>query len=78
MKSGKKVEKSGFFVHPALSFLGAGSDGHVNRDELVEVKCLYSGRYRKITPVQEFPLFCYGGSNVTPKQNHDYCFRVMG
>ena len=75
------VLPAGLFVLPELPFLGATPDGILDERRIVEVKCPYSARYRKINPGL-VPFLRGGGgrsrSALSLAPGHDYYYQVQG
>ena len=53
------VEKTGFWKHPTIQWLGASPDGLVDRDGLVEIKCPNSTTHLEYIFNDEVPLEYY-------------------
>ena len=79
--TGKKVLKSGFCIDPELPFLGASPDGFVEgEDAVVEVKCPYQARNRKITPsaLKHIPFLHEVDGKICVKKTHNYMYQIIG
>ncbi len=66
-------------LNHTCEFLGASPDGLVGDDALVEVKCPYRGRHKKIEPNEDFQFLktAENGERML-KRNHNYFYQVMG
>lgn len=74
--TGLKVKSCGFYIHKDLPFLGASPDGVVNEKVIVEVKCPYSAKGKKIDTVC-VPYLQDGINGLELKENHIYYWQVM-
>ena len=77
-KSGKEVEKCGLFIHPDHPYLAATPDGLVGQDAVLEVKCPYTGREKKIKPGKMFPFLEKKNRRLTLKRSHKHYDQVQG
>lgn len=76
----KCVEQCGLFVSVEYPYLGASPDGLVGDQEIIEVKCPYTGRYELITPSENFPFLQQSTDDNTLmlKTSHPYYDQVQG
>ncbi len=58
-KSNVFVEKTGFWVHPEIQWLGASPDGLVGDDGLVEIKCPFTTTHMRYVFDDEVPKEYY-------------------
>lgn len=79
VKTGLKTKKCGLFVCQEIPCLGASPDAVIDDNEIVEVKCPYSGRDQDIKPGACFKFLKYGDDNkMVLKENHNYYFQIQG
>jgi len=77
-KLGIQVSPAGLYVHPEFPFLGASPDGKVGENSVVEVKCPYVGRNKKIEPCAEIPYLEKCEGKVHLKRGHNYYYQIQG
>ncbi len=77
-KTNESVLPCGFFVDPSFPFLGASPDGKVGEEALVEVKCPFSAREKKIEVCPEIPYLEEADGDLRLKKNHNYYYQVQG
>ena len=73
-----EVYPAGLFVLKELTFLGATPDGIVDEQRIVEVKCPYSARYRKIKPGLIDFLQTGPQGQLWLNPGHNYYYQVHG
>ncbi|XP_052790029.1 uncharacterized protein LOC128224265 [Mya arenaria] len=76
-KNNVKVKPCGIFVSKNLPFLGASPDGIVDENLLIEVKCPFSAKHKKISPVT-VPYLKETNGNMTLSTKHPYYFQIQG
>ena len=75
----KKVLPSGFCVDPAYPFLGASPDAFVEGESaVVEIKCPYNGRKKKIVPGKDFAFLEEVDGEIHLRRCHNYYYQIMG
>lgn len=72
-----KIEQCGLFVSANKPWLGASPDGILNDGSIVEVKCPYSSKDKKINDVT-IPFLKKTEASFELKLDHDYYFQVQG
>lgn len=78
-KMGLKVQTCGLFVDSEYNYLAASPDGIVGETALIEIKCPFNGRDRKIAADKFFPFLVEDDDGVLHvKQNHSYYMQVQG
>ncbi len=76
--TGNSVTASGIIVSLSHPYLACSPDGLVGKDKVVEVKCPYTARNRKITPVSVPYLYMNNDNKYQLKNTHDYYYQVQG
>ena len=77
--TGKKLMKSGLYIHPHYPYLGASPDSVVvGEDAVVEVKCPHRGRKCKIEPGADFDFLEKVGDRMHLKKTHNYYYQITG
>lgn len=71
------VQSCGIFVSRSLPFLGASPDGVVDDYLIVEVKCPFSAKNKKITSVT-VPYLKETSGNLTLSTKHPYYYQIQG
>ena len=74
----KLVNQCGIFVSSTAPYVGCSPDGLVGSDGIVEVKCPYTARNKKITPQTVPYLSNNEDGKLTLDSGHDYYYQVMG
>lgn len=78
-ETGKQVEECGLFVSCEHKLLAATPDRLVSgEDALVEIKCPFRGREKKIQPGENFPFLESVRGHVQLRRNHDYYYQIVG
>ncbi|XP_061190767.1 uncharacterized protein LOC133198798 isoform X1 [Saccostrea echinata] len=78
-KMGFKVKTCGLFIDSENNYLAASPDGIIGENAIVEIKCPYKGRDRKIAADKFFPFLLEDDDGVLHlKQNHNYYMQVQG
>lgn len=72
-----KVEPSGLIVDISKPYLGGSPDGLCD-DRVIEVKCPYSAKFSRITPVTVPYLYYDSDNKLKLKTTSDYFYQVMG
>lgn len=75
----KNIIHCGIFLHPKFHHLGATPDGLIGKDTLVEVKCPYSARAKKIAEsisAGEIPFWSKKTGNIN--KNHKWFYQIQG
>lgn len=72
-----KTSACGTFVSASHPFISSSPDRIVDRNILLEVKCPYASRDRKISNTT-VPYLKYENGNLYLDQNHDYFFQIQG
>lgn len=73
-----KVTTTGIVVSKELPHLGCSPDGLVGNSGVIEVKCPYTARHLKISPVTVQYLSLDDNQNITLRKTHDYYYQIMG
>lgn len=73
-----QVRPCGMFISRDTPFLAASPDGLVGMDEIIEIKCPYTGRNDQIRPCHLFPYLEETDSGYSLKKNHKYYFQIQG
>lgn len=83
------VSDCGSFVHPQLGYLAASLDGLIDNHGLLEIKCPYTARAKRLLATSYYfskrlpealatiKNFCLDEKGDL-KKNHDYYFQVQG
>ena len=77
-KTGRSVQPCGLFIDPDHPYLAASPDGLVGDDELIEAKCPYKGRTKRIKPGRMFPYLERKNGHLSLKRSHKYFDQVQG
>ena len=78
-QTGKNIKGCGLFILPEFPFLGASPDGLVEgEDAIVEVKCPYAAKDKKILPGKHIPYLEYSGDKIQLKKNHSHHYQIQG
>lgn len=72
------VKDCGMFILKDAPFLAATPDGLIGKDEIVEVKCPYTGRDSTVTSGKNFPFLTETPSGLKLKRNHKYYYQIQG
>ena len=72
-----ETKQCGLFVYPAQSFLASSPDRLVDDNVVVEVKCPFVSKDKKITTVT-VPYLKLCNDELVLDQNHDYHYQVQG
>lgn len=74
-RTGLNVTKSGLCVARTMPFLAASPDGLVGHDAVLEIKCPYTIRNKKIT-TDELPYLVDVDGGLQLKKSHNYHYQV--
>ncbi|KAF2882481.1 hypothetical protein ILUMI_23706 [Ignelater luminosus] len=83
-KTGKTVERAGLYIDVDHGFLGASPDGVINKNEIIEVKCLYKVAQLGLSVQQAVERKCITclekdlQNKIRLRRNHDYFFQIQG
>lgn len=75
---GEKIQECGLIVHKHFPFLAASPDRLYDENAVVEIKCPYSARSSKITPVTVPYLKYDKDGNLQLSKHHNYFYQVQG
>ena len=74
-----KVRKCGLFVNPDFPYLAASPDGVIeSKNEIVEIKCPFNGRNKKIQEGKDFSFLTVEDNKLTLKKTHNYYYQIQG
>lgn len=76
-KFGAEVEPCGLFVCETHPMLAASPDGLVGEDHVVEVKCPFSAKDKKISHLT-VPYLISDDNKLWLRKNHEYYFQIQG
>ena len=78
-KMGCSVHTCGLFIDSENNYLAATPDGIVGENCILEIKCPYNGRDRKIVADKFFPFLTEDDEgSLHLKQNHSYYMQIQG
>ena len=77
-KTSNNVTPSGLVVCTERPYLACSPDGIIDEATIVEVKCPYSSRDKRITPVTVPYLKSDDNGKVVLHDTHDYMYQVQG
>ncbi|KAF2890773.1 hypothetical protein ILUMI_15400, partial [Ignelater luminosus] len=82
-KTGKTVERAGLYIDVDHGFLGASPDGVINKNEIIEVKCMYKVAQLGLSVQQAVERKCITclekdlQNKIRLRRNHDYFFQIQ-
>ena len=72
------MEKVGLMIDLEQCYLAASPDGRLQSGALLEVKCPYNGRNKKIEISQDFPFLTLEKGLVSLSRKHNYYYQIQG
>jgi hypothetical protein len=77
--TGKLISECGLFVSQEHPYLAASPDRTLKgEDALVEIKCPFNGREKRVLPGKDFSFLEMVGGQVQLKRSHDYYYQIVG
>lgn len=73
-----RVKECGLIIHPSHHYLAATPDGLVGNTHILEIKCPYRGREKKIEPGKDFPFIEMQQKQLVLKITAKYYDQVQG